>query len=733
MRKKLFNCRHFCGITLLLTLGVATQAQVPEFVWVKQVGSKEDEYSTKIKIDAQHNIYSIGILYDTTTLDFSSTKLIGHKGGDAYLIKQDSSGGLIWARVLPTNVQAIDLALAPSGKEVYITGEWLGTVDFDPGTGTETRTSVTSSRGSSSRDFFVSKFDSAGNFKWVRTAGSAGAESGKGLVVDNGSQHVYVTGTFTAGTVDFGFGQTTANLTSAGGGTFIVKITEGGSFVWAKGYTGSGSVYANGITVDKTGDAYITGYYSSTVDFDPDPNNTANLTSLPGQNDIFVSKLTASGTYVWAKSMGGPDYDHGNAVVVDDSFNVYVTGGFQSTCNFDPNGGTHFLATNGGKDAFVMKLKPDGALSWAGNVGSRTDDEGNDIVLDEFGNVYTCGDFQSPSSDFDPGSGTFNLVSYGGYDGYALKLDNDGKFKWARNIGTKFGPDGMSGIDVRNGCIYTTGVFYNTADFDPAGGGLHQLTTKGNADIYILKLFECLHLAEADVTIKGPDSVCFNQTYTYAIDPVEGALSYEWEIPGHWQGSSDSIRIVITTDTETEGFIRVKARGVCDSTIKELTIYPMMLPAEITINEFELSTTNTSYYKTWQWYLDGKKIEGATNATLDVTENGMYSVVVTGGADCRDSAWYEVTNVETSVKTIRNNRYVSVYPNPVTDFVQVYNKTGMSLEVAIISIDGRELSKEIIRTAEARIDMHSYSRGVYVLQIRGDKEQLLQVEKIIKK
>ncbi len=732
MKRKLFNRMHL-QVALLLMLSLGVGAQVPEFVWVEQIGGNNDESGIGIKADPFHNVYSIVLLRDTTTFSFGSATFIAN-GGNACLIKQDSSGKLIWARMLPYNTLASGLAIDPTGKEVYITGQYSGTIDFDPGAGTEIHTSALSSRGRPGIDFYISKFDSAGNFKWVRVAGAAGGESGRSLVVDQSSEHVYVTGTF-SDTVDFGFGQSTAQLISTGSsGTFILKMTSGGSLVWAKAYTGN-SVSARGITVDKIGDVYLTGEFKDTVDFDPDPNNTASRISVPGHLDIFVSKLTSSGAYVWAKSMGGAAYDNGASVAVDDSFNVYVTGGFQVSGNFDPDG-THYLYSNGAQDAFILKLKADGSLAWAGNVGSYVDDYGMEIRLDKFGNVYTCGNFQSPRSDFDPGTGagdTFNLVSYGGYDGYVLKLSNDGKFKWARNVGHRPALDRMDAFDVVDGYIYCTGVFYKTADFDPAGPGLHQLTSTDNSsDVYLLKWFECLRLAELDFAINGPDSVCFDQTYTYSVDPVEGALSYEWEIPANWKGSSDSSSITITTDEELQGFVRVKMKGICDSTVKELTVTLAMLPAQITIDEFQLSTTNSSYYKSWQWYLNGNKIEGATNPTLDVTENGMYSVVVTGGAGCTDSAWYEVTNV-TSVENIGNNRYVSIYPNPVSDFAEVHNMAGMPVQVAVMSVEGRELSKEKISGTAARIDMSGYSSGVYILQVRGNKDQLLQVEKIIKK
>ena len=80
---------------------------------------------------------------------------------------------------------------------------------------------------------------------------------------------------------------------------------------------------AYGIAVDSSGNIYTTGRTAGTADFDPGA-GTANLTSN-GQTDVFVSKLDSSGNYVWAKNLGGTNYDWGQAVAVDSSGNVYTT------------------------------------------------------------------------------------------------------------------------------------------------------------------------------------------------------------------------------------------------------------------------------------------------------------------------------------------------------------------------------------------------------------------------
>ncbi len=107
-----------------------------------------------------------------------------------------------------------------------------------------------------------------------------------------------------------------------------------------------------GLAVDSSGNVYTTGSFrDDTVDFDPGA-GTANLTS--NNDDIYVSKLDSSGNYVWAKSFGSTNNSgnySGYSVAVDSSGNVYTTGYFRGTVDFDPGAGTTNLTTNGDYDS----------------------------------------------------------------------------------------------------------------------------------------------------------------------------------------------------------------------------------------------------------------------------------------------------------------------------------------------------------------------------------------------
>src|SRR5690606_26678071 len=101
----------------------------------------------------------------------------------------------------------------------------------------------------------------------------------------------------------------------------------------------------------------------TTVDFDPG-NGVFNLTSADFE-DIFISKLDANGNFVWAKRIGGTGSDFGYAISIDNNGNIYTTGAFMGTADFDPGTGSYTMSSSGFFDAFILKLDANGNFVWA--------------------------------------------------------------------------------------------------------------------------------------------------------------------------------------------------------------------------------------------------------------------------------------------------------------------------------------------------------------------------------
>jgi hypothetical protein len=143
-------------------------------------------------------------------------------------------------------------------------------------------------------DVFLSKFDSSGNYLWAKTWGGSNYDWGYGVAVD-GSGSAYVTGNFWW-TVDFDPGSSVDNHTSNGGyDVFLSKFDSSGNFKWAKTWGGSMEERAYGVAVGGSGNAYVTGEFYGSADFDPGPGEDWHTSN--GYSDVFLSKFLPDGNW----------------------------------------------------------------------------------------------------------------------------------------------------------------------------------------------------------------------------------------------------------------------------------------------------------------------------------------------------------------------------------------------------------------------------------------------------
>jgi hypothetical protein len=352
------------------------------------------------------------------------------------------------------NAVALEYAVALDGtlpsmalddsRDVYIAGNFYGTVG-----------NKLTSAGRS--DVIIQRLNSAGEVVWAKSMGGPSLDAPSAVALDS-TDSLYVTGRFRA-TADFDPGPGQANLTAVGtDDIFVVKLDTSGQLIWARAIGGEGKVESYDIAVDASGNAYITGDFEDTADFDPGP-GTAELTSVD-DTDIFVCKLNSSGDFVWAKRLGGDSLDRAYEITVGPSNYVYFCGQMNSV----------------GARIFTAKMNAVGDVLWSSSPGqlSKNDAYGwaFGLAVDDSGNVYATGSF-SGTVEFDPGNGgaTFTSVDEGdGSDMFVLKYDTMGQLIWARVIAGPGLERGNSVAVNTEGGVYTTGLFANMTDFDPGPG-----------------------------------------------------------------------------------------------------------------------------------------------------------------------------------------------------------------------------------------------------------------------
>ncbi|HKR07092.1 MAG TPA: SBBP repeat-containing protein, partial [Bacteroidia bacterium] len=453
------------------------------FVWAKQLGGINADYGNSIAVDGPGNIYTTGFFHGTGDFDpgAGTFNLISAGNADIFISKLDGSGNFVWAKQFGGTAYDYAYSIKVDGAgNVYTTGRFQGTSDFDPGA------AVSNLVASGDWDVFISKLNTSGNYIWAKSLGGQGFESGNSIAVDGGG-YVITTGSF-SGLTDFDPGPAVYNVSYSPNNfwEFISKLDASGNFLWAKSGGSSSSPYAKSVTTDGSGNVYTTGYFYGIVDFDPGA-GVFTLTNATYGNigDIFISKLDASGNFAWAIRLGGIGHDEASSLVTDASGNIFVTGYFNDTVDFDPGPGIYNLTTVNSKDAFILKLDASGNFIWAKQIGGPTSVvKGISIVSDGSGNVYTTGTFYNGITDFDPGSGTFYLTP-SSTSTFISKLDASGNFAWAKMATSSVEASAIA-LDP-TGYVYTTGYFSGTVDFNP-GAGTFNLASSNSADVFVLKL-----------------------------------------------------------------------------------------------------------------------------------------------------------------------------------------------------------------------------------------------------
>ncbi|MCH8203979.1 MAG: hypothetical protein IID09_02390, partial [Candidatus Hydrogenedentes bacterium] len=451
-----------------------------------QLGGTGDEWEGGIAVDDAGNPHVTGSFMGSVDFDPGSEVFVidatGLNFNSLFIAKYNSGGAFIWAK----NFAGLDndsgfeddpaeIALDDFGN-VYVAGDFFGTVDFDPGPGAFDMTSA-------GIGHFVVKLSAGGNFLWaIQFEGGlvpASTEKRHAIALDS-SNNVVVAGAF-AGSVDFDPGASVILLDSSGAGTddiYVCKLDTDGNFIWVRQFTGEPQSEVTSLAVDLAGSVYTTGVFSGDYDFDPGP-DTASLLGAAGSAGIpgsaFVGKLSPAGDFDWAMQIVGTSI--GTAVTADTSGEVFVAGSFEDTVLFGGGASTFALSSAGGIDMFIMRQAAlDGAVldvehvSGAGNVFAR------DLVTDNENNFLLVGEFEGAFS-FDPGaitfslSSTFALSSAGGLDVFVGRLGSP-------VLIMSDGPGGGDG-DSGNHGIFGTGVcFIATAAYGtPLDEDIHVLRT----------------------------------------------------------------------------------------------------------------------------------------------------------------------------------------------------------------------------------------------------------------
>ena len=297
---------------------------------------------------------------------------------------------------------------------------------------------------------------------YSRLIGGVNIDNGRGIAIDS-EGCVYIAGYTTSDdfpTTPGAYDETYNGL----GDAFICKLSaNGSSLIYSTFIGGNITDWASSIAVDSEDCAYITGYTGSRTF--PTTLGASNISYNGGEQDIFVSKLSANGsTLLYSTYIGGGlpsgylgSREEGWSIKVDSEGCAYITG-LTSSSDFPTTSGAHDRTFNGGwRDVIVCKLSSDGSkLLYSTFIGGDGDDWGTSITLDPEGIAYITG---YAADNFPTTSGAYDETHYGLYhDIFVCKLSEDSStLLYSTFIGGDLNDWGSSIAIDSKGCAYITG------------------------------------------------------------------------------------------------------------------------------------------------------------------------------------------------------------------------------------------------------------------------------------
>ncbi len=542
-------------------------------------------------------------------------------------------------------------------------------------------------------------------WEWARSGGAI-AIGGPQSICTDAQGNTYITGSFAGPSITFG-SHTLINHSQANGNNiFIVKYDSSGNVLWANSAGGTNNDEGQNITMDASGNIYVSGFYGSqSIIF----GNDTFTNGLPGiSTDFFLAKYDANGNFYWATNKGLGSNTSSQTISVDAAGNVYATGSFTgafATVGTDTIRNPH--GQIGNSSIYAVKYNLTGNVAWVKAVQATSPngvDYGQSISTDAFGNIYITGYFVDDTIRF--GHDTLTGSGF-----VLLKYNQLGTPVWAKKAGGQgFVGENSQGISTdAQGNIFVTGEFPGGNMTFGSNTIINLHSSSGSTEIYLVKYDSTGHVAWA----QGAGGTGYNISNRVSIDAAGNAY-----ITGTFGSTS------IDFDNTT------------------LTTVNNSYPGGIFVVQYTAGG-NVGWAKSAGGNALGYSTGISVDALGDVYITGYYAGpnITFGGATITDTvsgntdffvAKLGYHPVATGVGDLNNSSdNIKVYPNPSTGSIYFKDiSTGSTIQ--IYNVLGEMIYSSVADNDNIYIHINSQSKGVYFYRVyKAEQSTSIQQGKII--
>lgn len=349
----------------------------PTLVYSSYLGGSLSDSARSIAVDASGSAYIAG---NTASANFPGAAGTPSAGQNIFVTKLSPDGAsIVYTTIIGGASDDAATGIVVDGSGNALIAGFTRSSDF-PNTGAYQGTFG----GGALSDAIMVRLSSTGTLSYGTFLGGMGADEANDIAYDGTA--AYLVGSTTSTSF---VGETRPSSTPSD--TFIVKIAPGSAPAYVTILGGTGDDIGIGIAVDGSGNAYVTGSTAS-ADFPV----TVGGNVHHGAFDVFVTRLDATGDWTgaggYSRLWGGSQDDDGLGIAVDGSGNAYVVGATTSSDAYAPGALTYDSTSNGGSDAFLLKLNAGGSQAlyntYLGGVGN---DSAEDVAVDVLGNAYLVG------------------------------------------------------------------------------------------------------------------------------------------------------------------------------------------------------------------------------------------------------------------------------------------------------------------------------------------------------